>query len=136
MIDGWLVLDALRNGKIVRMFDNYGNSRIFKMEIYDEDKDNLELVERCGKDWITAVIDFNVLLDADCMVTEDYDLTFEEAIRAMLDGKIVASEHLPNRIFKFDKKFMWASRHDVNPSWSNSATCSTIEQEGMWRVIE
>lgn len=133
MIKGWLTITSLKNGKIVKMFHKHGN-RVLTMATDENERDIL--VEKCGKEWIPAVIDFNVLFDADCMVTEDYDLTFGEALREMLDGKIVASEHMPNRVFKFDKKFYWASNYDTNRSWNTWATYSTPEQEGMWRVVE
>ena len=131
MINGWLVLNALTDGKIVKMFHKNGD-RILKMEIDEEERETL--VEKCGKEWVPAVIDFNVLFNADCKITEDYDLTFEEAIRAMLDGKIVSSEHRPSYKIKFDKKFL--SCGPYAEVWANCATFSTPEQEGMWRVIE
>lgn len=134
MIKGWLVLNALRDEKIVRMYDtHWDNNRVFKMEI-DEDE-NETLVERCRKDWIPAAIDFNKLFTADCEIIEDYDLTFEEAIRAALDGKIIISECRPSYKIKFDKKFLICGAWSTEV-WANCAIFTTFEQEGMWRVIE
>lgn len=131
---GWSTLTALRNGKIVKMNHKHGD-RLLTMGTDENGRDIL--VEKCRKEWVISCVDFNALMDAQCQVTEDFDITFEEAIRAMLDGKIVACEHLPNRVFKFDKKFMWGSLWDNHSKkWVNMSTLSPVEQECMWRVVE
>lgn len=73
MINGWLTITALHDGEVVKMFHEHGE-RLFQMMVDEDGRDILveEFVNECGTVWIEAVIDFNTLLKADCMVMENY----------------------------------------------------------------
>ena len=50
----------------------------------------------------------------DCEVVDEYPLTFEQALRAMLDGKIVENDYKFGR-YRFDKGFEYSNICDWQP---------------------
>lgn len=71
-------------------------------------------------------------------MSEEFTLTFEQALRAMLKGKVVYRDpkhcrDIPTRM-KFDKgRFM--SKSIINENWSTTAI-SVLDQYSAWKVDE
>lgn len=66
----------------------------------------------------------------DCEVVEEYPLDFEQALRAMLDGKIVENNYKFGR-YRFDKGFEYSNICDWQP-----CIIDVILQNYKWKVVE
>ena len=66
-------------------------------------------------------------------IYEEYPLTFEQALRAMLDGKVVKSEGMasPIRFNHYDGVFQYLNSDD----W-RGAYISRPQQREKWKVVE
>ena len=66
-------------------------------------------------------------------VVEEYPLTFEEALRAMLDGKVVKCESLINsrRFHDGEFQFMNSRGEWIQVNWFENEL-----QKGKWKVVE
>lgn len=119
-------LQALLDGKILR--DGY--YRYWRMS----DEGELQTKWEEKDDWIRS----QSVWDGDCTIQEEYSLTFKEALKAMLDGKIVESDvskrkyHLMN-VYGYHETFVQVG----------DESCTTIlteiklsEQIGKWKVVE
>lgn len=65
-----------------------------------------------------------------CEVVEEYPLTYEQALRAMLDGKVVESSDEFSR-YRFDKGFEYSSICGWQPCVMNVAL-----RNYKWKVVE
>lgn len=119
-------LQALLDGKILRDEDY----RYWRMN----DEGELQTKWEEKDDWIRAGSVWN----GECRIHEEYSLTFKDALKAMIGGKIVESEdskhryHLINA-YGFPETFVQVG----------DETCTTIlaeiklpEQLGKWKVVE
>ena len=69
----------------------------------------------------------------DCEICKEYPLTFEQALRAMLDGKIVESDLNPNLKQRFyDGCFKY---NGDDAEWRDSYF-PLVEQKAKWKVVE
>lgn len=69
-----------------------------------------------------------------CMdIYEEYPLTFEQALRAMLDGKIVEGE-LHSDLYRFNK-VLGFEHLDCDDRWMQ-CEIEVPEQEHKWKVVE
>lgn len=73
----------------------------------------------------------------DCEVVEEYPLTFEEAIRAMLDGKVVmCKEPFHGYAYRFhDGRFEESHVNDCFTRWEQCGMPS-FRQDSKWKVVE
>ena len=74
-----------------------------------------------------------------CMngVVEEYPLTFEQAVRAMFDGKVVASNRSSNVKLRFRKgmfEHMYVNIPDSG--WYITQRFDVDEQKAKWQVVE
>lgn len=120
-------LQALLDGKILRD----GDYRYWRMS--DEGKLQMRWEEK--DDWICSESVWN----GDCTIHEEYPLTFREALKAMIDGKIVESDvsnrkyHLMN-VYGYQETFV-----EVGESESSTTILTEIrlsEQLGKWKVVK
>ena len=117
-------LQALLDGKIIRD----GDGRYWKMS----DEGELQAKWEEKDDWIRA----GAIWNGDCRILEEYPLTFKDALKAMIDGKIVESEDSKRRYrlmnaYGFPETFVQVG----------DESCTTIlaeiklpEQIGKWKV--
>ena len=63
-------------------------------------------------------------------VVEEYSLTYEQALRAMLDGKIVENSYKFGR-YRFDKGFEYSSICDWQP-----CVMDVVLRNYKWKVVE
>lgn len=73
----------------------------------------------------------------DCEVVEEYPLTFEGALRAMLDGKIVRckDEVFPGYVYRFhDNRFEDSHEKDYFMKWE-PCTILPPAQKSKWKVV-
>lgn len=116
-------LQALLDGKTI-----IGSSgHLWKLDEYDG------LVHRKPekKEWQESPMVFN----GDCEVYEEYSLTFEEALREMLDGKIVmCNEPFPYAYRFHNGRFESAHVSDCFTRWEQEGMPS-FKQKSKWKVV-
>ena len=67
-------------------------------------------------------------------IVEEYTLTFKEAIRAMMDGKVCVSSYYPKSWIRFgDIKFEY--RNSLDGKWKE-CYLEYAEQDSKWKVVE
>lgn len=66
----------------------------------------------------------------DCEVVEEYTLTYKQALRAMLDGKVVENDY-EFGIYRFDKGFEYSSIGGWQP-----CVMGVTLQKFKWKVVE
>lgn len=72
----------------------------------------------------------------DCEVVEEYPLTFEEALRAMLDGKVVKPEGYDDA-YRFRGEFQFSVYADESKDvWDILEEFEDCVQRGKWKVVE
>jgi len=119
-------LQALLDGKTLKDRDD----RYWRMS----DEGELQVKWEMKDDWICSEAVWN----GDCVIHEEYTLTFKDALKAMIDGKAVESDvskrkyHLMN-VYGYHETFV-----EVGDEF-----CTTIlteiklsEQIGKWKVVE
>lgn len=116
-------LQALLDGKTI-----IGSSgHLWKLDEYD----GLIYRKPEKKAWQESPMVFN----GDCEVYEEYPLTFEEALRAMLDGKVVicnySSDARPHRFHDGVFQFLYC-----NEKWSPAIWFEEKSQKAKWKVVE
>lgn len=114
---------ALLDGKIVTGFNT-------KWKLNDLG----ELVVKGIDDWNPSGNALNYIID----VVEEYPLTFKEALKAMLDGKIVESDVSKRRyqlmsIYEYHETYVEVSDESCTPILTE---IKLSEQIGKWKVIE
>ena len=75
----------------------------------------------------------------DCEVVDEYPLTFEQALRAMLDGKIVEVDrldHKSNVSYRFNHESSWFEFYAISDGKWWMTHISECEQSCKWKVVE
>ena len=118
-------MEALLDGKTLG--DKYVDGEFYKLD----DEGNLLLMSRTG--W--QVLE-NWLL-TDTVVYEEYPLTFEQALTAMLDGKVVmCKEPFHGYAYRFHNGiFESAHVSDCFTRWEQDGMPS-FRQNSKWKVVE
>lgn len=111
-------MQALLDGKT--LCDNI--YRYWRMD----DRGRLQMKMDDDAEWIESDTIWN---DA-CKIWEEYSLTYEQALRAMLDGKIVENEYKFGR-YRFDKGFEYSSICDWQPCVMDVAL-----RNYKWKVVK
>lgn len=71
-------------------------------------------------------------------IVEEYPLTFEEALRAMLDGKVVESGDALRSRYRFNKEsscIEWRNKRYTAEKWTVGGV-DISEQRAKWKVVE
>lgn len=75
----------------------------------------------------------------DCEVVDEYPLTFEQALRAMLDGKVVEVERLdfiPRFSYRFNRELSCFEFYSTSDDKWWMTHISECEQSCKWKVVE
>lgn len=114
-------LRALADGETIIDKDGF----LWKVDEYDE-----LVVKKLERErWIHSYSIFN----GDCEIYKEYPLDFEQALRAMLDGKVVRSDLRPHLKQRFhDRRFEFNEDDD---EWLDSYV-PLEEQKAKWKVVE
>lgn len=115
-------MQALLDGKTLR-YNRHGMDVRYKLD----DKGNLLHIYE-GNQMV-----LNSWTLSDLEVYEEYPLTFEQALRAMLDGKIVKSDCYPLLKQRFHDGCFEYNEDDAE--WMDSYF-SFVEQKAKWKVVE
>lgn len=67
-------------------------------------------------------------------VVEEYPLTFEEALRAMLDGKVVMCEAFNDREYFYSDGWFRFQYHDDD--WAQADWFEVRMRDAKWKVVE
>lgn len=85
--------------------------------------------------WTFAESSFNSIMDREFTVyEEEYPLTFKEALKEMLDGKVVGCEIDPHCIWRITEKGFEYQTEGV--TWKRVLLIYPYEQKGKWRVVQ
>ena len=88
-MNGKNLLKALIDGETLTVSD-------FSLRLrMEEDGTLLKLVHGENRGWERTSIDFNLFVSQELQIVETYDLTFEDAVKSILEGKTVACESDP-----------------------------------------
>ncbi len=115
-------MQALLDGKT--LCDNIG--RCWKMD----DRGKLQTRWDDNEKWIES----DSIWNDSCRIWEKYPLTFEQALRAMLDEKVVSSDLYP----RFRQRFhdgCFECKKDEDGEWMGSFF-TLREQKAKWKVVE
>lgn len=117
-------MQALLDGKILKD----GDGRYWRMS----DEGELQTKWEAKDDWIRA----GSIWNGDCTIQEEYPLTFEQALTAMLDGKVVMCKELFNEYaYRFHNgRFESAHASDFFPKWEQDDIPS-YKQNSKWKVV-
>ena len=115
-------MQALLDGKIVTGFN-------FKLKLNGRG----ELVVEGVDSWNPSSNDLNYIID----VVEEYPLTFKEALKAMLDGKVVmCKEPFHGYAYRFHNgRFEDSHVNDCFTRWEQCGMPS-FRQDSKWKVVE
>lgn len=99
-------------------------------------KDGVVLVNDGSDDeFRPSTISINNFLNVEFAIRNEYHLTFQEALKAMLEGKIV--------ICQTDDSYVWRITENgleigiaYTPQWYSIFTINEREQKAKWRVME
>ncbi|MBP3386621.1 MAG: hypothetical protein J6K69_07210 [Candidatus Methanomethylophilaceae archaeon] len=119
-------MQALLEGKTIyrRGFDDSERKYMFKLS------EKGQTVEWFDNGWMeTMYIPLNGIED----VIEEYPLNFEQALRAMLDGKIVTSDLYPHLKQRFHDGCFEFKEDDAE--WRDTYFAH-VEQKAKWKVVE
>lgn len=120
-------MQALLDGKIVCQMDyDLEYTHMFKLS------EKGWIVERFNDGWCAS--SYPPLNDIEDAIEDDiekYPLTFEEALKAMLDGKVVESQRCNNPTRFHDGKFEYL----CDDTWFFT-DIQKFEQESKWKVVE
>ena len=111
-------MQALLDGKIVTGFN-------FKLKLNGSG----ELIVKGIDGWNPSSNDLNYITG----VVEEYPLTFEEALRAMLDGKVVKCKSTISSRRFHDGEFQFL---DCIGEWIQANWFENELQKGKWKVVE
>ena len=118
-------LQALLDGKILRD----GDYRYWRMS----DEGELQTKWEARDNWICA----GVIWNGGCTIQEEYSLTFKDALKAMIDGKIVESENSKCKYFLASAcGVTFAEMTEDEPNRILITTIKVPEQIGKWKVVE
>lgn len=120
-------LQALLDGKIIIDSSGY----LWRLEEYDE----LVLRKPEGERWEHSHIIFN----DDCKIYNEYPLTFEQALREMLDGKVVEVNVPEANIrfsYRFNRELSCFEFHPTSDDKWRMTKISECEQKSKWKVVE
>lgn len=85
--------------------------------------------------WTFAESSFNSIMDREFTVyEEEYPLTFKEALKEMLDGKVVRCETAQHCIWRITEKGFEYQTEGF--TWKRALLISPYEQEAKWKVVE
>lgn len=115
-------MQALLDGKTL-MEEFNSNPSLYKLD----DEGNLEVHNKSA--WWKV----NCWTLSHMMIYEEYSLTFEQALRAMLDGKIVGSDLYPRLKQRFHEGCFESNEDDTE--WKTTQF-AYLEQKAKWKVIE
>lgn len=118
-------MQALLDGKIVYRRDDDDPERIYEFKLSEKGY----IVEWFKDDWVLSHIPLNDLVG----ITEEYSLNFEQALHAMLGGKIVISDLNPNLKQRFHDGCFEYNGDDAE--WRDSYF-PIVEQKSRWKVVE
>lgn len=125
MIDTNTALHLLLEGRTLRTSDD---------TLYRMHNEKLTISYNDGLDWHTDS-DLNEIEE----VLEEFPLTFEQALRAMLDGKVVEVE-LPKvnlkLSYRFNRELSCFEYHSTCDGKWGETQISESEQKSKWRVVE
>ena len=94
------------------------------------DEGELQMRWEARENWICA----GVIWNGDCKIQEEYSLTFEEAVRAMLDGKVVECDPTISSPLRFhDGEFQFL---DCVGEWIQANWFKNELQKAKWKVVE
>ena len=114
-------MQALLDGKT--LYDNI--YRCWRMD----DKGRLQMKWGDNGEWIES----DTMWNDSCRIWEEYPLTFEQALRAMLEGKVVRSDLHPHIKQRFYDGCFEYNRDDAE--WRDSYF-PLGEQKSKWKVVE
>lgn len=118
-------MQALLDGKTLR-YNRCGMDVRYKLD----DKGNLLQTHGCSyvelRSWTLSGVE----------VYEEYPLTFEQALREMLDGRIVMCESIDEHAYRFrNGMFEGSTKWDRFTDWV-SCSIFTDVQRAKWKVVE
>lgn len=82
-----------------------------------------------------STITINNFLASDFNIQDEFHLTFQEALKAMLDGKAVMCETAQHSIWRVTEKGFEVSPAPC-PQRGGMTTIANREQKAKWRVVE
>lgn len=116
-------IQALLDGKTLR-YNRHGMDVRYKLD----DEGNLLQTHGCSyvelRSWTLAGLE----------VYEEYPLTFEQALRAMLDGKTVMCEVFDDREYLFSDGWFRFQYHDDD--WFQADWFEMRVRDAKWKVVE
>ena len=118
-------MQALLDGEIVYRRDDDNPGRIYEFKLSEKG----EIVEWFNNNWVWSYIPLNDIEG----VIEEYPLTFEQALRAMLDGKVVESE-VSTILHRFCNGQFEFSATGVR--WNFTENFREETQKSKWKVVE
>lgn len=124
-MDGIEALKAMKEGKIIK----YANTQ------YCYKKDNLMEFSEDEMDWIVSPVSASFFVN-ECgfeIVEQTFNLTFVEALRAMLNGNKVCNEIYPDLIQYIEDGVIKTYR---SGGYARITYIDTDEQTRKWRIVE
>ena len=121
-------MQALLDGEIVYRRDDDNPGRIYEFKLSEEG----EIVEWFNNNWVWSYIPLNDIEG----VIEEYPLSFEQALHAMLDGKVVECEATPILRQRFCNGQFEYLNFLSNSNWGLSEYLREKEQKAKWKVVE
>jgi len=128
-VKGKETLQALLDGKILMSTTNPG------VRFYRINDGQLEFRWANSGGWGPCHTPFNNLMNAELVIYNEYYLTFEEAIKAMFNGKVVRSDNklYSSRLYRFNDGVIESKFGHGN--WGG-ASIALSEQQSKWKVVE
>lgn len=83
-----------------------------------------------------STITINNFLGALFEVQEEYHLTFQQALKAMLDGKVVKCETSKCHLWRISEKGLEIALAVEDLEWTSMYMISSYDQKAKWKVIE
>ena len=115
-------MEALLNGKTLTAYGSVD------YRLNDEGK--IEQSGHTAPGWT----EYPTFMNNNPKIVEEYTLTFKEAIRAMMDGKVCVSSYYPKSWIRLgDIKFEY--RNSLYDEW-NECYLEYAEQDSKWKVVE
>lgn len=118
-------MQALLDGREVYRRDGNDPEYIHTYKLSGEGK----IVERCDDKWWGVHTELNHIEG----IVDEYPLDFEQALRAMLDGKVVKCESFINSRRFHDGEFQFM---DGTGGWIQVNWFEDELQKGKWKVVE
>lgn len=83
-----------------------------------------------------STITVNNFLGSLFEIQDEYHLTFQQALKAMLDGKVVKCEASKCNLWRISEKGLEVTLAVDYTEWNSMYTISSHEQKAKWKVIE